>query len=139
MTNTMTRTHQAYFSDLIEKLFRQGLEAANQHTDVEYVLSLIDFKEYGKRFGEEALKHASYQDLKWADKALSDERVIRATYAIEQAIAAVAPTVDDAKNIEVMAQMLTSGTFSTEIALNGIADADDAVQRRALQLIHERV
>ena len=135
---TMTRTHQAYFSDLVEKLFRQGLEAANQHTDVDYILSLIDFKEYGKRFGEEVLKHASYTDLKYADKVLSDERVIRSTYAIEQALAFIAPTADDAKNIEVMAQYLTSGVLDPETALNGIADAGDAVQNRALQLIHGR-
>jgi|GEM_PF-5581792 hypothetical protein len=135
---TMTRTHQSYFSDLVEKLFRKGLEAANQHTDVDYILSLIDFKEYGKRFGEEVLKHASYTDLKYADKVLSDERVIRSTYAIEQALAFIAPTTDDAKNIEVMAQYLTSGVLDTETALNGIAEAGDAVQNRALQLIHGR-
>jgi hypothetical protein len=135
---TMTRTHQAYFSDLVEKYFRQGLEAANQHTDVEFILSLIDFKEYGKRFGEEVLKHASYTDLKYADKVLSDERVIRSTYAIEQGLAFVAPTTDEVKNVEVMAQYLTSGVLDTETALNGIADADEAVQTRAFQLIHER-
>ncbi|MDQ0739680.1 hypothetical protein [Pseudomonas sp. W4I3] len=135
---TMTRTHQAYFSDLVEKLFRQALEAANQHTDVDYILSLIDFKEYGKRFGEEVLKHASYTDLKYADKVLSDERVIRSTHAIEQALAFIAPTTEDAKNIEVMAQYLTSGVLDTETALNGIAEAGNAVQNRALQLIQQR-
>ncbi|MEE4232344.1 hypothetical protein V2I85_12280 [Pseudomonas viridiflava] len=135
---TMTRTHQAFFSDLVEKLFRQGLEAANQHTDVDYFLSLIDFKDYGKRFGEEVLKHASYSDLKYADKVLSDERVIRSTYALEQALACIAPTTDDAKSVEVMAQYLTSGVLDAETALNGIADVDDATQIRALQLIQER-
>ncbi|MEE4127047.1 hypothetical protein [Pseudomonas viridiflava] len=134
----MTRTHQAFFSDLVEKLFRQGLEAANQHTDVDYILSLIDFKDYGKRFGEEVLKHASYSDLKYADKVLSDERVIRSTYALEQALACIAPTTDDAKSVEVMAQYLTSGALDAETALNGIADVDDATQTRALQLIQER-
>ncbi|MEE4224819.1 hypothetical protein [Pseudomonas viridiflava] len=135
---TMTRTHQAFFSDLVEKLFRQGLEAANQHTDFDYILSLIDFKDYGKRFGEEVLKHASYSDLKYADKVLSDERVIRSTYALEQALACIAPTTDDAKSVEVMAQYLTSGALDAETALNGIADVDDATQTRALQLIQER-
>ncbi|QVI88025.1 hypothetical protein [Pseudomonas viridiflava] len=135
---TMTRTHQAFFSELVEKLFRQGLEAANQHTDVDYILSLIDFKDYGKRFGEEVLKHASYSDLKHADKVLSDERVIRSTYALEQALACIAPTTDDAKSVEVMAQYLTSGALDAETALNGIADVDDATQTRALQLIQER-
>lgn len=85
------------------------------------------------------LKHASYTDLKYADKVLSDERVIRSTYAIEQALAFIAPTTEDAKNIEVMAQYLTSGVLDSETALNGIADADDAVQTRALQLIQERM
>lgn len=136
---TMTRTHQAYFEKFAEDLFRQALEAANQHTDVDYTLSLIDFKAYGKLFGEEALKHASYSDLKYAEKALSDERVIRSTHAIEQAIAKVIPvTMEGMKDFEFMAQFLTSGVLDTETAMNGIADAGDAVQNRAFQLIQER-
>lgn len=135
---TMTRTHQAYFEKFAEDLFRRALIESNQHTDVEYILSLIDFKEYGKRMATEAFKHASYTDLKYADKVLSDERVTRSTYAIEQAIAKVTPTTDELKSVEVMAQLLTSGVFDTETAMNGIADADDAVQHRAFQLIQER-
>lgn len=136
---TMTRTHQAYFETFAEDLFRQALVTANQHTDVEYILSLIDMKAYGKLVGEEALKHASYNDLKFADKALSDERVIRSTYAIEQAIAKVVPVaMEGVKDVEFMAQFLTSGVFDPETALNGIAEADEATQTRALQLILER-
>lgn len=138
MTEQFTRSHQSYFSSLVERLFKQALESASPDTDVEHILSLIDFKEYGKRFGQEMFKHASYQDIKYADKALSDERVIKATYAMEQAIARIAPTTDEVKGVEVAAQMLLSGVLPQEQLMEAIADSEDSVQQRVFQLALDR-
>ncbi|MFJ4352738.1 hypothetical protein ACIPZ5_17765 [Pseudomonas sp. NPDC089428] len=136
---TMTRTHVAYFADYVENLFRQALtEVAGNDVDVNATLAFIDFKEYGKRFGEEVFKHCSYADLKYADKVLSDERVLRAMFALDQAIINVTPSIEDAKNVEVNARLLTSGAFNTTAMVDALADASDDVQRRAAELIVEK-
>jgi hypothetical protein len=138
MAEQFTRTHQAFFATFVEKLFRQALQSASPDTDVDHIISMIDFREYGKRFGEEAFKHASYTDLKYADKVLADERVIRATQAMEHAIAKVAPTTDELKSVEVAAQFLMSGVLPQEHLMDAIADSGDAVQHRVFQLALER-
>lgn len=137
---TLTRTHAAYFEDFVESLFRKAItEVAGSTTDVEATLAFIDFKEYGKRFGEEVLKHCSYQDLKYADKVLCDERVLRASFALDQAILNVAPSIDENSNFEVNARLLTSGAFNPVAMTDAIADASEGVQERAIEILVDRV
>jgi len=136
----LTRTHAAYFEDFVENLFRKALtEVAGNEINVEATLAFIDFKEYGKRFGEEVFKHCSYSDLKYADKALSDERVLRASYALDQAIMHVAPSIDENSNFEVNARLLTSGAFNPVAMTDAIADASEGVQERAIEILVDRL
>lgn len=137
---TLTRTHVAYFEDFVESLFRKALtEVAGNEINVEATLAFIDLKEYGKRFGEEVFKHCSYSDLKYADKVLSDERVLRASFALEQAIMHVAPSIDENSNFEVNARLLTSGAFNPVAMTDAIADASEGLQERAIEILVDRL
>ncbi|WJM55333.1 hypothetical protein QUC26_09345 [Pseudomonas asiatica] len=136
---TLTRTHIAYFTEFVENLFRMALtEVADNSVNVDATLAFIDFKEYGKRFGEEVFKHCSYADLKYADKVLSDERVLRASYALEQAILHVSPSLDENTSFEVNAHLLTSGAFNPVAMTDAIADASEGVQERAIEILVDR-
>ncbi len=143
MTNTkdinstkLTRTHAAYFEQYVEDLFRRALtEVSEVDANVNAMLALIDFKEYGKRFGEEVFKHCSYQDLKYAEKALADERVIRATEAINQAVANIKVSKDDGINHEVDARFIISGAFSQSDMVDALSESSQEVQAKAIEIL----
>lgn len=134
----LTRTHVTFFEDFAKQFFRDALEqTAGDDVDVEHILSMIDYKDYAKRFGVVALEHASYSDLKYADKALKDERVVRAMYAIHMATLSCAPSTQEELNIGFIAQMLASKNDPEDL-ISGIADAPDEVRDAALVALQAR-
>lgn len=129
----LTRTHQTYFEQYARDLLALALKDASDDANTQYLLSLIDYKDFGKRFGEAVLSKCSYSDVKAADKAYSDPAVIRATIAIEEAIASVVPSADDIKNIQFMAGVITSGVYKGEQLLDTMSDAPAEVQEQAIK------
>ncbi|MCK9735523.1 hypothetical protein [Pseudomonas syringae] len=129
----LTRTQQAYFEKYTKDLIALALQGSLPEVNTDYLISLIDFKDFGKRFGEAVLDKCSYTDLKAADKAYSDPAVIRATIAIEDAIATIVPSADDLKNVQFMAGVLTSGAFKGDQMMNAIEDARPEIQEQAIK------
>ncbi|KOP51122.1 hypothetical protein OX90_09140 [Pseudomonas coronafaciens pv. porri] len=129
----LTRTQQAYFEKYTKDLITLALQDSSPEVNTDYLISLIDFKDFGKRFGEVVLDKCSYTDLKAADKAYSDPAVIRATIAIEDAIATIVPSADDLKNVQFMAGVLTSGAFKGDQMINAIEDARPEIQEQAIK------
>ncbi|SCW76232.1 MULTISPECIES: hypothetical protein [unclassified Pseudomonas] len=135
----LTRTHITFFEDFAKQFFREQLEqTAGDDVDVEHILSMIDYKDYAKRFGAVALEHASYSDLKYADKVLKDERVVRASTAINHAILTCLPSTEEELNIGFIAQMLASKSDPDDL-FSGIADAPDEVREAALVALQARL
>lgn len=135
----LTRTHVTFFEDFAKQFFRDALvQTAGDDVDVEHVLSMIDYKDYAKRFGTVALEHASYSDLKYADKALKDERVVRAMNAIHMATLSCAPSTQEDLNIGFIAQMLAAKSDPDDL-ISGIADAPEEVREAALVALQARL
>ncbi|PUB40060.1 hypothetical protein [Pseudomonas sp. GV047] len=143
MTDTkataLTRTHIAFFEQYVEDLFRRALtETSAPDTNVDSILALIDFRDYGKRFGEAVLSQVSYQDLKYAEKVLSDERITKATAAINHAVAHIKVSKDDSINHEVDARFILN-TATTELELlDALAGASQEVQDKAIEILQAR-
>lgn len=134
----LTRAQQAYFEEYVKDLFACALQDATNQDGVDKLLSMIDYKDYGKRFGESVLENCSYMDIKAAHRAYSDPAVIRASIAIEKAISSVIPTGSDLENIQFMAGFLTSGIYKDADMLDAIADQTDEVQAAAVQNLFDQ-
>lgn len=130
----LTRTQQKYFEELAVQMFELALSqgGADKETS-DKLLALIDPKEYATRLGTAILSNCSFSDVKYLDKHSRDPAIIRATIAIEDALANTAPSLDAAKNIAFAASMMTSGIHKGDAFLDTLADADEAVQEAVIQ------
>lgn len=135
-----TRTHQKYFEQFAPDMFELALSQAGVDKETsDKILSLIDVKEYATRLGTAVLTNCSFADIKRLDKHSRDPAIIRATLAIEDAMAATAPSLDATKNIAFAASMMTSGIHKGDNFMDALADADEAVQEAVIQQLTQKV
>lgn len=134
MTTTITRAQQKYFEGwALEVLTTALTQASVEQATIKHMLSLIDIKDYAGRLGAAVLSECSYRDIKALDKYSRDPAIIRATLAVESAIANTAASLNGVKNIAFASSMLTSGIHKGDAFMDALADADEAVQEAVIQ------
>lgn len=95
----LTRTQLQFFQTFAEQAVRASYAVVEQTEVVEAFVKQIDFKEFGKRFGQAMLSRVSYSDVKAVDKFMQSEQFNNVMNALSDAVDSVALTQSDAENI----------------------------------------
>ena len=105
-TVSLTRTQIQFFQTFAEQAVRASFAAVEEPEIVDAFVQQIDFKEFGKRFGESMLSRVSYSDVKAVDKFMQSEQYNNVMNALSDAVDSVMLTEDDAQNTALMASFI---------------------------------